>query len=93
MRNPNYPKRKIRHSAVMRRAGFKISKGWMELNSTKQPKIPMNVGKLIYWTNPQGVLITVFDYQQISMAEVVKRVYLWVEKETKNKAHISWKNV
>lgn len=76
MRNPNFPKRQIRHAKVMRQAGFVIDEGWMSLNKHNPPMPNSNVAKLIYWKHPRlQMTICIFDYEQISLAKLIERVY------------------
>lgn len=91
MRHPNLPNRRIRHATVMRKAGFVIDEQWMSLNKDR-PTVISNVAKLIYWKHPTlQMTICLHDYEQITLAELVKRVYAQAQYWTKRSASITWK--
>jgi hypothetical protein len=75
---------------MMRKAGFYIDDRWMDINKTSQTKTPCNCGKLIYWTNSKGILITIFDYEQISLKKLVAKIIDQTERNMKKKAYVAW---
>ena len=92
-RNPYFPNRKIRHAKLLKEAGFEIDMRWYknENGELKQPKgfnpKPTNCSKLIYWKRGD-IRVTLADYQQISLKELVRRVEEQVKYNCKQKAKI-----
>lgn len=87
--NPYFPSRKIRHADLMVKAGFQIDERWykdgLEKFSAKVKK-PTSVTKLIYWKRGE-IQVCLFDYQQISLSNLINRVEsqakYWLRKKAK----------
>lgn len=96
MRHPNLPHRKIRHASLLTKAGFVIDMGWMNLNNSAKSTRPdpnSNVAKLIYWKHPTlKMTVCIHDYEQITLANLVERVYAQAQYWTKRNAFIAYKN-
>ena len=94
MRHPNLPYRRIRHAQIMRKAGFVIDEGWMNLNKNNPPNPNSNVAKLIYWKHPTlKMSICIHDYEQIALSELVNRVYEQARYWFKKSVRIEWDKI
>jgi hypothetical protein len=64
----------------------------MEANK-ERPTVVCNVSKLIYWKHPTlPMTITAFDYEQITLATLVKQVYAQAKYWTKHGATVAFRD-
>lgn len=89
MKHPLYPDREIRHGKLLTDVGFTIDMKWYDNHTPVTDRELTNVDKLIYWKRGD-IRVTYFDYQQISINNLITNILHQAEYQMKRIAKITF---